>query len=152
MEHVHVHEQDVVNAGVYHRDGVARVYTQTSLTRMEAAALAKYRGWFENRDVLDVGVGTGRTTRHLAPLARHNLAIDYSPVMVRYMKDAFAGVSVALADMRDLGAFGSGSFDVVFAPNNVFDAVDHDGRLRAFSEAWRVLRPGGLLAFSSHNL
>ena len=32
------------------------------------------------------------------------------------------------------------------------DALGHDDRLRALHEAWRLLKPGGVLAFSAHNL
>lgn len=34
----------------------------------------------------------------------------------------------------------------------MIDALPHVGRLRALSEARRVLRQGGVLAFSSHNI
>src|SRR5690606_21164201 len=36
--------------------------------------------------------------------------------------------------------------------NNVFDAVDHAGRLATLAECHRVLRPHGTLMFTGHNL
>lgn len=143
--------QDEVNRRVYHARGADRYYASWTLTRAEAATLLKYQSAFAGRDVLDLGVGTGRTSIYLAPLAKHYESIDYSPVMVERMRSSLPGISVRLGDLRDLAPFHDGSFDFVFGPNNVFDAVSHDDRLRALAEARRVLRPGGLLIFSSHH-
>jgi SAM-dependent methyltransferase len=142
--------QDEVNRRVYHARGVHRSYQSWTLTRAETLTLLKYQSAFANRDVLDLGAGTGRTSIYLAPLARRYEAIDYSPIMVEKMRSNFPEISVRLADLRDL-PFDDESFDVVFGPNNVLDAVSHDDRLRGLAEAHRVLRPGGLLIFSSHH-
>jgi SAM-dependent methyltransferase len=144
--------QDRLNRRVYYTKGVERSYARAELlTRAEAMALLKYQAAFAGRDVLDIGVGTGRTTAYIAPLARHYEGIDYSPVMIEYFRRAQPEVAAQLGDMRDLSMFERGSFDLVFASNCVIDAVSHEDRLRTLSEVWRVLRPEGLLIFSSHN-
>ena len=144
---------DRINARVYHADGIDHLYRpRQMLWRVEAVALLKYHDAFAGRDVLDIGVGTGRTTAFLAPLCRSYHGIDYSPAMIRAMQRSMPGVETSLGDMRDMREFADASFDFVFAPNNVFDAVDHAGRLAALAECRRVLRPGGLLLFSGHNL
>jgi SAM-dependent methyltransferase len=143
--------QDAVNARVYHAEDVTREYRSDTLTRAEAMVLLRHHDAFAGRDVLDIGVGTGRTSVYLAPLAARYEAIDYSPVMVAHVRRHLPGVPVRLADMRDLSAFSSASFDFVFASNNVIDAVDGEGRLRTFLEVNRVLRGGGWFVFSSHN-
>jgi SAM-dependent methyltransferase len=142
--------QDEVNRRVYHARGVDRSYKSWTLTRAEALTLLKYQSAFAGRDVLDLGAGTGRTSIYLAPLARRYEAIDYSPVMVEKMRSNFPEISVRLGDLRDL-PFGNGTFDVVFGPNNVLDAVSHEDRLQGLAEARRVLRADGLLIFSSHH-
>jgi SAM-dependent methyltransferase len=140
------------NRRLYHARGFSRKYSRESrLNRQEAIALLKYRDEFAGRDVLDLGVGTGRTTFYIAPLARRYEAVDYSPDMVGYMRAAHPSISVRAADIRDLSDFGDGSFDFVFGPAQVIDAISHEGRIRAFAEIRRVLRTGGLLVFSSHN-
>lgn len=144
--------QDEVNRAVYHSPRVYRFYLSNLLTPPEVACLLKYQPHISGRDVLDIGVGAGRTTRYLAPLAQRYEAVDYSPVMVGYMKETMPEVSVRQADFRDLGIFGDYSFDFVFAADNVIDALAHQDRLRALEEACRVLRRGGILAFSSHNI
>ena len=144
-------DQDGINARVYHAANVTREYRADTLTRAEALTLLRYHDTFAGRDVLDIGVGTGRTSVYLAPLASRYEGIDYSPVMVTHVQRHLPGVSVRLADMRDLGVFDTASFDFVFASNNVVDAVDGDGRVRTFREVNRVLRDGGWFVFSSHN-
>ena len=144
--------QDEVNRAVYHSPGVHRYYLSNLLTPPEAACLLKYQPHISGGDVLDIGVGAGRTTRYLAPLARRYEAVDYSPVMVDYVRQGMPEISVRQADFRDLRVFDDLSFDLVFATDNVIDALSHDDRLRALREASRVLRPGGILAFSSHNI
>lgn len=139
------------NTRVYHASGVDRRYRSESLTVIEVKALLKYQPDFAGRDVLDVGVGTGRTTRYLMPLARRYEGIDYSPVMVERARALLPAASLRHADMRDLSCFESASFDFVFGPNNVLDAVSHDDRIRTLFEWRRVLRDGGLLMFASHN-
>jgi SAM-dependent methyltransferase len=96
-------------------------------------------------------VGTGRTSRYLAPLAGRYVCVDSSPPMVEHVRRHLPGVDVRLADMRDLGAFASGAFDFVLASCNLIDAVSHEDRLRVLAEVRRVLRPAGVFMFSSHN-
>jgi SAM-dependent methyltransferase len=144
--------QDHVNRAVYHSPGVYRRYLSLILQPSETACLLKYQPHFAARDVLDIGAGAGRTTRYLAPLARRYEAVDYSPVMVSYLKSAMPGVSVRQADFRDLSMFSPAAFDFILASDNVIDALSPEDRMVALSEASRVLRPGGLFVFSSHNL
>jgi SAM-dependent methyltransferase len=141
-----------LNRAVYGSPGVYRRYISETLYPPEIACLLKYQPHIAGRDVLDVGVGAGRTTRYLAPLARRYEAVDFSPVMVRYMKTTMPEISTRQADFRDLSDFEDASFDFVFAPSNVVDTLSHEDRLQALSEAHRVLRPGGVLAIASHNV
>jgi SAM-dependent methyltransferase len=144
--------QYAVNASVYHASNVHRYYYSDHLWKTEVKVLLKYHAAFAGKDVLDVGVGTGRTTIYLAPLAGRYEGMDYSPVMVERAAAASPGAKIRLADMRNLSDYGSKGFDFVFATNNVIDAVSHADRLQTLSEFRRVLREGGILVFSSHNL
>lgn len=144
--------QDEVNRGVYYARGVYLYYLSKSLLPVERACLAKYKPYWQGRDILDIGVGAGRTSRYFAPSARRYIAIDYSPVMVNYVARTLPEIDVRLADFRDLRIFDNCSFDFVFATANVIDALAPQDRLQALNEASRVLRPGGILAFSTHNI
>lgn len=143
--------QDAINRPVYHQAHVDRVYRHTGLDNAEAMALLAYQQSFSGRDVLDLGIGTGRTTRYVAPLAGRYVGVDYSPVMVDHVGRNLPDIDVRLLDMRDLGDFATDSFDCVLALCNLLDAVSHEDRLKTLSEIHRVLRGGGVLIFSSHN-
>jgi len=144
--------QDEINKAVYHSAGVYRYYLSNLLMPPEIACLLKYQPHIIQKDVLDVGVGAGRTARYLAPLARRYEGVDYSSVMVSYMKRAMPEISVRQADFRDLTMFADESFDFIFATDNVIDALPHKDRIKALGEARRVLRRSGVLALSSHNI
>ncbi|MGD8281584.1 MAG: class I SAM-dependent methyltransferase [Gemmatimonadota bacterium] len=137
---------------MYHALGVDTDYQNwRSVPIYEVVALLRHQSAFVGRDVLDLGVGTGRTTRFLAPLARRYEAIDFSPVMVEALERNQPGISVRLGDIRDLSHFSEDSFDFVLGSNNVISAVGHRDRLKVLAEVHRVLRPGGKFAFTSHN-
>jgi ubiquinone/menaquinone biosynthesis C-methylase UbiE len=131
---------------------VHRAYLSEVLEPSETASLLRFQPLFAGKSVLDIGVGAGRTTRYLAPLADRYEAIDYSPDMISYMKQAMPEINAQLGDFRDMNMFGSGTFDFVLATNNVLDNFSHQDRFKALREAHRVLRPGGMLVLSSHNL
>ncbi len=144
--------QDEVNRGVYYSPRVYRHYLSNVLQPAEAACLLRHQPFFSGRDVLDVGAGTGRLARYLAPLAARYEAIDYSPVMVDFLRESMPELSVHQADFRNLEIFAAASFDFVIASDNVIDALAPEDRAKALAETHRVLRPHGRVAFSSHNL
>jgi SAM-dependent methyltransferase len=144
-------DQDRVNRRIYHARNIASWYRSDSLDVPETLALLTYQPAFAGRRVLDLGVGSGRTIRYLAPLASRYVCVDWSPHMVDYVRQHVPGIAIHQADMRDLSAFGDESFDFVFASCNLVDAVPHDDRLRVLGEVRRVLGPGGTFVFSSHN-
>ncbi len=140
-----------INGSAYHSPQVIGEYLLDTLTRMETAALLKYQPYFAGRDVLDIGVGAGRTSIYLAPLARRYEGIDFSPTLVNYLQKVMPTISTRLLDMRNMDCFPAESFDFVFASNNVLDDVGHAARLETISEVRRVLRPGGIFIFQAHN-
>lgn len=144
-------QQHDINAQVYHRPGIERHYRNAALMQAEAIALLRHQPAFAGKDILDIGVGTGRTSIYLAPLAHRYQATDYSPVMVQYMHGHMPDIQVLQADMCHMPELADASFDFVLASNCVFDASGHEDRIETLREIHRVLRPGGLLMFSTHN-
>ncbi len=96
------------------------------------------------RTVLELGCGTGRYTRELAPQAGLYLGVEPSPSMLNLARKSFAGLPVPPVLLRARGQalpLRSGSVDVVLAAWVVVN-LREEIRDRVLKEASRVLRPG----------
>jgi len=102
--------------------------------------------------ILDLGVGGGRTTPYLSSMAGRYVGVDYAPEMIARCRKKFSLLEFEVANATDLSTFASSSFDaVVMAFNGMDYVIPDDARWRALREIHRVLRPAGVLIFSSHN-
>jgi SAM-dependent methyltransferase len=101
--------------------------------------------------VLDIGVGTGRTVPFLSAFAGKYTAIDYAEGMVTACRRSYPDVTVRRGDARELD-FAADSFSFVMFSFNGIDYVHPAERAKVLKEIYRVLKPGGHFAFSSHNL
>jgi SAM-dependent methyltransferase len=146
-------EQRRLNAEVWSAatDGLRREYGRAEVRPVERLLVDRHGEELGGR-VLELGVGAGRLTRLLAEHASELHGIDISPVMVEHCRRAIPGAHFAVGDIADLGRFAGGALDAIVAGYNVIDVLDHDERNAALAEWARVLRPGGLLVVSSHNL
>ena len=103
-------------------------------------------------DVLDLGVGAGRTVEPLRARARRYVGVDYAPNMIESCLTRFPDVEFHMGDAADLSRFDDGSFDaVVFSFNGIDCLYPDEARLRCLDECRRVLRPGGTFVLSVHN-
>lgn len=108
-------------------------------------------GDVRGKDVLEIGCGGGQAIVHVkrALGARRAAACDISARQVeharRHATRERADVEFHVATARDLSAFPDRSFDVVFSAYALGFVPQLD---EVFAEAARVLRKGGLLAFS----
>lgn len=112
------------------------------VTLIEAIAQPSEGQW----DVLDLGCGTGLSGLAIAPYARQLVGVDLSAEMLAKAeaKELYQRLEKAelLAMMKNEM---SSSYDVIVAA----DVFVYIGRLdEIFAEAKRLLRPGGMLAFS----
>jgi len=102
--------------------------------------------------VLDLGVGGGRTTAILAEGSASYLGLDITPEMIEDARSRYPGVDLRVGDAAHLEALGDGAFDLIVFSLNGLDCLGHEDRERFFAECARLLAPGGVLQFSSHNL
>ena len=130
---------------------IKRYERQSGLTEVERTILQSVRPEIRDKRLLDVGVGGGRTTASLLEISRDYTAIDYSPGMAATVKRRYGLDSVYCCDVRKMGRFAANTFDFVLFSFNGLDYIGHEDRLIALSEIYRVLRPGAIFVFSSHN-
>src|SRR6266550_27831 len=99
---------------------------------------------------LEIGCGTGRVTRHLRniiPPASKLVASDISEDMLTVAKEKLKDLEIdwQIIDAQQL-PFNNDSIDLVVC---CFAYMFVPDILKAFAEAYRVLRPGGMLIFST---
>lgn len=124
--------------------------TELGFFEEERDAISRY---FSDDDarILDVGCGTGRTTYPLSEYGFDVVGIDISERMVERARSLFPELRFEVDDVTDLG-FEDDEFDyAIFAHNGIDYVHPVSERRRAFEELGRVLKPGGILVFSTHN-
>ena len=93
--------------------------------------------------VLEIGCGTGNYISAVqARVGCVSFGIDPSRKMIKQAKKRENGVTFAVGSAENL-KFAAAFFDFVFSVDVIHHVVD---RIRYFSQAYRVLRPGSLLA------
>jgi SAM-dependent methyltransferase len=132
-------------------DIVPRFATRGFSDTGEELAFETVDAWAEG-DVLDIGVGGGRTTGLLAGDARSYVGIDISPEMLDLARARFPDEDLREGNAVDLRGLPDAAYDLVLFSFNGLDALDHDDRGAALAEMARVVRPEGRVLFSSLNL
>lgn len=100
------------------------------------------------RDILEMGCGGGQWSTALVRRGARAVGLDLSERQLEHSRKLAAdtGLSFPLVQASaESVPFADASFDIVFADHGAFSFADP---LRSIPEAARILRPGGLLAFS----
>lgn len=144
---------DEVNIAAWGADDIVQYYATTSgwLDNGEKEAFAYALRQQPRGAVLDIGIGGGRTTGLLRPMAGDYVGIDISPKMIAAAKLRFPAATLHCLDARAMTGLENRSFDIAFFSCAGLDAMDLAGRRAILGEARRVLRPQGLFVFSSFN-
>jgi SAM-dependent methyltransferase len=144
--------RESASATVFNKWWVARHYRRLAgLQAPEKVILNRFLSELSGKRILDIGVGAGRTTEYLMPLADRYVGIDISPAMIAYCRRRFPSGSFEVCSATDLSRFANHPFDVVLFSYNGLDCLDHTGRLRALDEIRHTLVANGLFVFSAHN-
>ncbi len=100
-------------------------------------------------DVVDFGCGEGTNTRRFAQDGARLTGIDLSQRMIALAWQTEAadplGIAYAVRSYSDHTGLPAAAFDAVVSTMALMDGPDFPGAMR---EAYRLLRPGGFLAFS----
>ena len=106
----------------------------------------------DGANVLDLGVGGGRTTSYLAKKAGHYVGVDYAAAMVQACQRKFPDLKFIVSDASDLSMFADAEFDaVVFAFNGIDYVFPEDSRVACLRHVHRILKHQGVFIFSTHN-
>ena len=140
------------NLETWSKPEVASYYASLSyLTPCERLLLDEYLT--AGMAILDLGVGGGRITPHLSSIAGRYVGADYSSEMVAACCKKFPNLEFLTLDAADLSIFSASTFDaVVMAFNTIDNLIPDESRYQAWREIHRVLKPNGILIFSSHNM
>jgi ubiquinone/menaquinone biosynthesis C-methylase UbiE len=137
----------------WRRSDIVDYYATTSeLAPGEQALFERFRADIAGKAVLDIGIGTGRTTPYLMARAAEYTGVDYSPEMIEKAKELHPAANLLECDARDLSRFGAARFDCIVFSFNGIDSVSDADRQIVLKQVLATLRPGGLFLFSSHNL
>lgn len=139
-----------VNPEVYrfYEEGAEIGRLQRGIGQVEAQRTKELLGRFLTGPavVYDVGGGVGYYADWLAGLGHTVTMVELAPAAVEYAKSRQEHPYTALVgDARSL-PFPEASADVVLLLGPLYHLLRRSDRLQALREAYRVLRPGGLLA------
>jgi ubiquinone/menaquinone biosynthesis C-methylase UbiE len=141
------------NQAAYERG--AEVYSDLSLLRPEQKLLSLFGDRWPEIEMLDVGIGSGRTTYTFGAVAGRYVGIDYSARMIDLAKRLVGaekeGMELLEADARDLSAL-QGPFDFILFSFNGLDSVGHEDRLKILAELRKAIKPDGHFLFSAHSM
>jgi ubiquinone/menaquinone biosynthesis C-methylase UbiE len=139
-----------LNRSVWARGRHVREYANRQLRPVEVILLVRHREDFSGR-VIELGCGAGRVAGYLVELAEEAHGLDISEQMVSESARRYPKGNFVQGDIREMPMFEDDYFDAVFAGYNVIDVFDDEDRRASLREARRLLKPGGLYVFSTHN-
>ena len=139
------------NARIFFDPKLADVYAKSERHLAEVTFLRRHREAYTGKRILDLGVGSGRTTAFLLPTATAYLGIDIAAPMLAAARAAFPSAAFELMDLREIGRLGEGQFDFVNGSWAILSAFTHAERLQILRDLHRLLSPNGVFYFSAHN-
>lgn len=138
----------------YSCDDIAEKYISNrdaGFTELERRVVEQYFTGAES-SVLDIGCGTGRTTTVFDQKGYDVIGVDLTRTLVERARSTFPNIDFLAGDACSL-PFDDETFEyALFSYNGIDDIAPEEKRYEALREVRRVLKPGGVFSFSTHNL
>jgi SAM-dependent methyltransferase len=146
---------DDFNLNAYRKKEQVEIYAnQEYIFKAEEMIFSAYCESLKKSDVLDIGVGGGRTTKLLYPLCKTYLGIDYSVELVDACNTRFNSLppnTIINYDARNIEQLNK-KFDFICFSFNGIDYMGHEDRIKFLQSVYRTLNPNSFFFFSSHSL
>ena len=139
------------NASIFFDPKLPQYYAGLGLKPAEATFRSRHGEAWHNKALLDLGVGSGRTTRFFAAETAHYVGVDISEPMLAVARAAFPTATFLQMDLRAIAALGKESFDCVLGAFGILSAFTPAERLQLLADIHALLTPGGIFYFSVHN-
>ena len=140
------------NVSIYSRKGIAPYYAREPLHPPEIQIFIKHKAEFSNKTVLDIGVGTGRTSKYLAPYCKRYVGIELNKDMLNLFSENLPQIELVHCDMREFAGLNKDKFEFVLGSYSAFDALNHADRVKMFHNTHTMMQANGMFCFSTHNL
>lgn len=139
---------------IYNHEKISKDYARRDyLDKAEQQIIEELKNVLPKLNMLDMGVGGGRTTGYFLALVNSYIGADYAPNMIAECKKKFKNKKVfEVLDVRNMSKFSDNMFDFILFSYNGIDSFGLKDRETALKEIKRVLKNGGYYSFSSHNI
>lgn len=94
-------------------------------------------------DIIDIGAGTGRYSVTLAKMGHNITAVELVNKNVSQIKMKSDKIKAIQGNALNLKKFKDNSFDIALLFGPIYHLFSHEDKLRAISEAKRIVKPGG---------
>ena len=138
------------NIDAYHGEAVLDRYSIYRLYPGERILVSKY--WKPGDSVLDHACGAGRTTLRLHEMGFRVKGIDASDTLIQAAQRRFPYIPFEKGSYCEINEPDAAFDHVMISFNSLDYAWPEQRRIDALRECHRVLKPGGTLIFSSHNI
>lgn len=139
---------------IYNHKKISEDYGRRDyLDKAEIQIIEDLRDLLPKFNMLDMGVGGGRTTGYFLPIVNSYIGADYAPNMIAQCRKKYKNKkNFEVLDVRNMDKFSDNMFDFVLFSYNGIDSFGLKDRETALKEIKRVLRNYGYFSFSSHNI
>jgi ubiquinone/menaquinone biosynthesis C-methylase UbiE len=139
-----------INENVFLTDEAIEQYSNYSLKFEEKSLASKY--FKKGSTVLDLACGVGRTTVRLYESGYKVKGIDLSETLVTVAKKRFPYIEFDIGNYCDIQEKDESYDNILISFNGLDYAYPESEREKAITEFKRVLKRGGHLMFSTHNI